>query len=178
MSVCLNLMPKVFFSSGGRQPKMKKVEGSDPKDGRTIYVGARDSEKFIRCYEKGFEILARYKIPENLKAGITGMTFDGVGMVDPAKVYRCEVEFKASSEKVLPWPMLTNRDEFFAGANPFCVAFAGCKGAKNSNDAGFRAKGGASSCCRKSSRFLRRCAESADGVVQQRRRFGHENVDG
>lgn len=102
---------------------MKKVEGSDPKDGRTIYVGARDSEKFIRCYEKGFEILARYKIPENLKAGITGMTFDGVGMVDPAKVYRCEVEFKASSEKVLPWPMLTNRDEFFAGANPFLRRF-------------------------------------------------------
>jgi len=110
---------KGLFSAGGRQPKMKKVEGSDPKDGRTIYVGSRDSEKFVRCYEKGWEIVAKAKVPEWLKTGLTAIKFDGVGDVDPAKIYRCEVEFKASSEKVLPWTMLTNGDQFFAGASPF-----------------------------------------------------------
>jgi len=107
------------FSAGGRQPKMKKVEGSDPMDGRTVYVGARDSEKFVRCYEKGFELLAKSGVPEYIKKNVTAVQFDGIGMVDPAKVYRCEVEFKASSEKVIPWTILVNGDEFFAGANPF-----------------------------------------------------------
>jgi len=108
-----------LFSTGGRQPKMKKVEGSDPRDGRTIYVGSRESEKFVRCYEKGFELMAKIGLPENIKNSVTALQFDGVGMVDPALVYRCEVEFKASSEKVIPWPILVDGDQFFAGANPF-----------------------------------------------------------
>lgn len=108
-----------LFSCGGRQPKMKKIEGSDPRDGRTVYVGARDSEKFIRCYEKGFELMAKNRFPEWIKNSCNAIEFDGVGMVDPAKIYRCEVEFKASSNKVLPWTMITDGDHFFAGANPF-----------------------------------------------------------
>lgn len=38
--------------TGGRNPKMKKIEGSSACDGRTIYIGARESSRFIRCYEK------------------------------------------------------------------------------------------------------------------------------
>ena len=48
-----------MFSSGGRNPKSRIITGSDPRDGRTVYVGARDGAKFVRCYEKGFEILAK-----------------------------------------------------------------------------------------------------------------------
>lgn len=107
------------FSCGGRSPKMKKVEGSDPRDGRTVYVGARDSEKFVRCYEKGFELMAKHRIPESIKNSVTAIQIDGVGMVAPEKIYRCEVEFKASSSKVLSWPMLVDGDEYFAGASPF-----------------------------------------------------------
>lgn len=107
------------FSCGGRSPKMKQITGSDPKDGRTVYVGARESEKYIRCYEKGYELLAKHKVPEWIKKDASQLYYDDIGLVDIDKLYRCEVEFKASSTKVLPWTMLTHGDEYFAGANPF-----------------------------------------------------------
>ena len=37
---------------GGRNPVLKTVETSRVVDGRTAYVGARTSSRFIRCYEK------------------------------------------------------------------------------------------------------------------------------
>lgn len=108
-----------YFSCGGRSPKLKQITGSDPKDGRTVYVGARESEKFVRCYEKGYELLAKHKVPEWIKKSANQLYYDGVGTVDIDKLYRCEVEFKASATKVLPWTMITNGDAYFAGANPF-----------------------------------------------------------
>lgn len=108
-----------LFSTGGRSPKMRQVTGSDPLDGRTVYVGARESEKFIRCYEKGRELLNKMGVPEAIKKQVQQIQFDGVGMVDVEKVYRCELELKSSSEKVVPWTVLDTPGAFFAGANPF-----------------------------------------------------------
>lgn len=90
-------------------------------DGRTVYVGARDGAKYIRCYEKGFEILAKLGIPENIKSSVTKLEYNGVGMVKVEDLYRVEVEFK-DVEKVLPYAMLNDRDSYFAGANPFCAS--------------------------------------------------------
>ena len=42
-----------LFCTGGRNPKRRDITGSDPRDGRTVYVGARDGAKYVRCYEKG-----------------------------------------------------------------------------------------------------------------------------
>jgi DNA relaxase NicK len=102
------------FSSGGRQPHYRVLGGSDPRAGRTIYVGKREgSDKMLRCYEKGFEILG--KVPESLRASVTH--FDSNRVED---IYRVEVEFKAET-KHIPWHALTDRDEAFAGAYPFCA---------------------------------------------------------
>lgn len=109
------------FSSGGRNPKRRDITGSDPRDGRTVYVGARDGAKYVRCYEKGFEVLNKCGIPENLKSACTHIEYNGVGKVKVDDLYRVEVEFK-DVDKVLPFAMLTDRDSYFAGANPFCAS--------------------------------------------------------
>lgn len=103
------------FTSFGRPPKMKSIVSSDPKAGRTRYIGTRaGSDKFLRCYEKGFEMLS--KVPETMRTGVTKI--DGH---DLEKWYRVELELKAV-EKYIPWNVLTtNRDGTFASAYPFCA---------------------------------------------------------
>ena len=103
----------------GRSPKLKKVETSCPTDGRTIYIGSRESARFIRCYEKGWELLSKAKVPEWAKLKADGFFFrDGVAS-DPRDYYRLEVELKAVDDVVIPWRILVDPDAFFAGAAPW-----------------------------------------------------------
>lgn len=105
------------FGTGGRHPHRKVVDGSDPRAGRTMYVGKRTAWKFGRFYEKGWELLK--DVPCSVRDLVRQIELDGVGLVDPAKVYRCEVEFKAVDGVVIPWEAITDRDNYFAGAYPF-----------------------------------------------------------
>lgn len=107
------------FCAGGRNPHYRQVGGSDPRAGRTVYVGQRDAPKFARCYEKGFELLQ--EVPVSVRSGVTAIEMDGVGMVDPAKVYRVEVELKAKDGREISWDALAAPDGYFAGAYPFCA---------------------------------------------------------
>ena len=110
-------------TTGGRNPKMRKIDGSSLCDGRTIYIGARDSVRFIRCYEKGWETLAKMRFPEQYKKPDMVADFeDGNGLIPVADRYRVEVEFKAIDEAVLPWPILSDSDSYFSGSAPFCAS--------------------------------------------------------
>lgn len=107
------------FSSGGRQPHYRVIGGSDPRAGRTIYVGKREgSDKMLRCYEKGFEMLG--KVPESIRSSV--ITF-GIGgeQCKVEDIYRVELELKAES-KCIAWEAIEQRDSVFAGAYPFCAA--------------------------------------------------------
>lgn len=108
-------------ASGGRNPILKKVETSRIQDGRTIYIGARTSPRFIRCYEKGWELLK--DVPEGWKKDPDMLIDleDGSGLVKARDLYRVEVELKAVDGAVLPWACLTDRDAYFAGSAPFCA---------------------------------------------------------
>lgn len=108
------------FCSGGRGPEMRYVCGSHPRAGRTVYIGQRKaSPKFLRCYEKGWEMLK--DVPFGLRDQVTSVAMDRFGHVDPAKVYRVEVELKAV-ERAIRWEAVASaRDESFAGAYPFCA---------------------------------------------------------
>lgn len=112
------------FGTGGRHPHRKEVVGSDPTAGRTVYVGKRKSAKYLRCYEKGLEIMS--KLPEQIRQFILNhkgmIQVDGIGHHDPLKMYRVEVEFKDEDNRVVPWEAIGQRDEFFAGAYPFCAS--------------------------------------------------------
>lgn len=96
------------FTHKGRPPNMRTITNSDPTAGRTVYIGQRTADKFLRCYEKGFELAA--KTP-----GLTHV--DGFPIED---IYRTELELKASTTE-LPWDVIHRRDQYFAGAYPFCA---------------------------------------------------------
>jgi phage replication initiation protein len=99
------------FVCGGRPPDLSQIVNSNPRAGRTCYVGTRaKADKFFRGYEKGFEVAA--------KLGALGdaMTeIDGHPLED---IYRCEVELKAVNRDI-PWEVVANRDNYFAGSYPF-----------------------------------------------------------
>lgn len=96
------------FSCGGRPPALQQIVSSDPTAGRTCSVGKRGSDKFFRGYEKGFE-MAR-----------TRPGLESVNDCPLADIYRCEVEFQADTRPV-PWDCIFRRDQYYAGAYPFCA---------------------------------------------------------
>lgn len=96
------------FTHKGRPPNMRTITNSDPTAGRTVYIGQRTADKFLRCYEKGYELAAK-------SPGLTHV--DGFPIAD---IYRTELELKASTTD-LPWEVIHRRDQYFAGAYPFCA---------------------------------------------------------
>jgi phage replication initiation protein len=96
-----------------RPPKLQQILSSDPRQGRTCYIGEREkSDKFMRCYEKGLEMASKHG----------GKTPGIITHIDGSKVediYRCEVELKAASTDI-PWEVIERRDQYFAGSYPFC----------------------------------------------------------
>lgn len=103
-----------MFSRGGRPPVMREITHSDPLAGRTAYIGARTAAKFLRCYEKGLEMLK--DVPSSFKELYTHV--DGAPVHD---IYRVELEWKAK-DSPLPLDAVTRRDEYFAGAYPFTAS--------------------------------------------------------
>lgn len=103
------------FSTGGRPPNLQTIINSDDS-GQTCYIGKRDSDKFFRGYEKGKELAGKMLLHSRAPAGEV-LTIDGFPIDD---IYRCEVEFKAESRPI-PWQAIDRRDQYFAGAYPFCA---------------------------------------------------------
>lgn len=98
------------FCAGGRPPDLQQITNSNPRAGRTAYVGRRESDKFLRCYEKGFEMLGR--------RGPAGESINEIGGHAVEGIYRCEVELKAK-QRPIPWDVIERRDAVFAGCYPF-----------------------------------------------------------
>lgn len=100
------------FCAGGRPPNMVERLNSDPRAGSTCEVGARKSDKFFRGYEKGFEMLSKLpRAVSDTATHIDGFPVEGI--------YRCELELKAETQ-CITWDVISRRDEYFAGAYPFC----------------------------------------------------------
>jgi DNA relaxase NicK len=95
------------FKTGGRPPDLQQITSSNDRAGRTCYVGKRTSDKFFRAYEKGFEMCR----------GRPLTAIDGHPVED---IYRCEVELKADYTAI-SWDCIERRDQYFAGAYPFCA---------------------------------------------------------
>lgn len=97
-----------LFTLSGRPPSMTRIEPEDPLDGATIYIGKRENAKFLRCYEKGYEMAKSFP-----RGFVT--EFNGVPIED---IYRVELELKAK-DGPLPIDLIDKRDQYFAGAYPY-----------------------------------------------------------
>lgn len=104
------------FCSGGRPPSFDPREPLPRERGWTVYVGTRKGQfKFFRGYEK-----AREALGAAFDAGMSPETWEYRGTHYPLDaVYRCEVEFKSTDDKFVPWEMIDEPDRYFAGAYPF-----------------------------------------------------------
>lgn len=102
----------------GRAPSIKYItkDGSITNKGRTIYIGNRQNDKFLRCYEKGFELLSN--MSNSSKELYEKLGLDHINGVPVQDIFRCEVEFKPV-KKPLPDDIILNRDMYFSGAYPF-----------------------------------------------------------
>ncbi len=98
-----------LFTTSGRPPKINQILPGDPKDGRTIYVGNRDQGKFLRAYEKGYELV------KGLRGDHDITTIDGAPIED---IYRLELELKPKNAP-LPLDLIERRDQYFSGAYPY-----------------------------------------------------------
>lgn len=102
------------FITRGRPPAMKTITSTDPRAGKTCYVGTREkADKFFRAYEKGFETIN--KLGVRLPGECTHI--DGKLIEN---IYRCELELKAENG-LIPWEVIERRDQYFSGAYPFCA---------------------------------------------------------
>lgn len=93
----------------GRPPKMSQILPERVRDGRTIYVGDRTQGKFLRGYEKGYELLKGNQFADSITH------IDGNKVED---MYRLELELKAK-DGPLPVDLVERRDEYFSGAYPY-----------------------------------------------------------
>lgn len=109
------------FGCGGRPPSMRSIVNSDPTAGKTRYIGKRENHKFLRCYEKGWELMKCLPsdLPFRLQTDMK-MEVDHFGMVNLSDLYRVELELK-NVDKFIPWFAIAKRDEVFAGSYPFCA---------------------------------------------------------
>lgn len=107
------------FRSGGRNPKMKEVRSSCVTDGQTRYIGQREQPKFLRAYEKGYqlanEFALRLKSHGGARIEVEGMKIDDKPVQD---IFRVELELKPEPE-LFPMDVMTNRDAYFSGAYPY-----------------------------------------------------------
>lgn len=100
------------FHTGGRPPALQQITSSDERAGKTCYVGKRTSDKFFRAYEKGFEMASKIRGVPGVVTGFDGHKIENI--------YRCEIELKAKTS-LIPWDVIERRDQYFAGAYPFCA---------------------------------------------------------
>jgi DNA relaxase NicK len=124
------------MKQGGRRPAVDRhaSEGSYGNMGRTLYVGASKSSKRICIYEKGLEQFGKLPakwLEDKTELDVVSYRIDGsVGCVGDVSVIdwlRAEVRY-TNEDRDLDfdeYAMLFRRDEFFAGAYPFCARVLG-----------------------------------------------------
>lgn len=109
----------------GRPPAFKPIGDmyEQGRDGRTLYVGTRDSDIYTRIYEKGLQLFSKMTNNEvvNDPRKMEYQLEEGSAPFKLGDYVRFEVEFKAKTT-VLPLHALLNPDGYFAGAYPFAAS--------------------------------------------------------
>lgn len=109
----------------GRPPAFKPIGDmyEAGRDGRTLYIGTRDSDIYTRIYEKGLQLFSYMKncdVIDDPRAMVMQLE-DGSPEFKCGNYVRFEVEFKSKTTN-LPLHALLNPDGYFAGAYPFAAA--------------------------------------------------------
>lgn len=108
----------------GRPPKF--VPYGDPREagpeGRTLYIGNRKTDVFVRIYEKGLQLFGAQATTADIRNQLVSLDGPAFKIGD---YVRFEIEFKAKTV-ALPLDVLLNPDALLAGAYPFAAKLVGC----------------------------------------------------
>lgn len=107
--------------SGGRPPKIWPIGPMDERtpDGRSIYIGNRDSDLVTRVYEKGLQLFKSLVRREGIDPFVDLVQLDpDQPAFIPGNYVRFECEFKPCTT-LLPNTVLLDTDALFAGAYPY-----------------------------------------------------------
>lgn len=112
------------YNSGGFRcaqvnPSLQTILPGDPVEGTTVYIGKRTQPKFVRAYEKGYEMLKQWN--NVLSADEPPLRPEDVpmfGMPPLADIFRVELELKIPADQ-FPLEVLERSDSYFAGAYPY-----------------------------------------------------------
>jgi len=124
------------MKKGGRNPSVDRhgSEGHYGNKGRTLYVGAPKASKRICIYEKGLEQFGRLPakwLEDQTEETVASHRLDGsVGIAGDISVkdwLRCEVRYGNDDFDLdlNGHEIVKNRDQYFAGAYPFCARVLG-----------------------------------------------------
>jgi DNA relaxase NicK len=120
-------------AGSGRPPKCEPMKPEREEDSAIIRIGSRASDKYLRGYEKGKQILGpsivaaekRQSEFDHREAWLTVAGTKDVRVIDGEAVcvnlwdwYRLELELKAQTGQ-LPEDVIDRRDQYFAGAYPY-----------------------------------------------------------
>lgn len=124
------------LKQAGAAPAVERhgSEGHYGNKGRTLYVGGAKSSKRICIYEKGLEQFGKLPsrwLEDQTELDVVSYRIDGsvgcVGDVSVVDWLRAEVRYSNVDRDldVGEYAMLLRRDEYFAGAYPFCARVLG-----------------------------------------------------
>lgn len=124
------------LKGAGRKPSVDRIssQGSYGNKGRTLYVGSTQSSKRICMYEKGLEQFGKLPavwLENQTELDVVNYRVDGsvgcIGDVSVVDWLRAEVRYSNSDRDldIGNYEMLLRRDEYFAGAYPFCARVIG-----------------------------------------------------
>jgi phage replication initiation protein len=105
-----------FFNKVGKPPGMTRIEPEDISEGATCYIGKRTSDKFLRAYEKGYELAKEHP----------SLQITHIDRCPIADIYRLELELKAKTGP-LPKDIISKRDNYFSGAYPYLKTVIDCE---------------------------------------------------
>lgn len=107
-------------SKGGRPPKFVPIgDMTEPgPDGRTIYIGTRDSDLYTRVYEKGMQLFSRLGSSSGGRYEYVQLSPDTLPFIC-GQYIRFESEFKSKTVN-LSTRCLNNPDGLLVDAYPFC----------------------------------------------------------
>jgi len=101
------------FDCSNNRPSCESIVPEEPTDGMTVYVGKRTQAKFVRAYDKGYQLGKQWGL--DLVNRVDDFLPGGGRLAD---IFRVELELKLKPEE-FPTDILLNTDSYFAGAYPY-----------------------------------------------------------
>lgn len=114
------------FDITNRRPTCKAIVPETIQDGTTVYIGKRTQPKYLRAYDKGYQLLAEWNnalAPGEQPYTVEDLQIDGCLL---SNLFRVELEIKLPPQD-FPTDILERSDSYFSGAYPYLATLVAAR---------------------------------------------------